>query len=49
MAIQPDASGPAWLIIAGTLGVVVAQASFRSGRITYHRIIGAILLHLLIA
>ena len=39
----------AWLIIAVTLGVVVAQAVFRSGRITYHRIIGAILLYLLIA
>ena len=39
----------AWLIIAATLGVVVAQAVFRSGRITYHRIIGAILLYLLIA
>jgi CheY-like chemotaxis protein len=39
----------AWLIIAVTLGVVVAQAVFRSGRITYHRIISAILLYLLIA
>ena len=29
--------------------MVVAQAVFRSGRITYHRIIGAILLYLLIA
>jgi hypothetical protein len=39
----------AWLIIAVTLGVVVAQAVFGSGRITYHRIVGAILLYLLIA
>ena len=39
----------AWLIIAGTLGVVVTQAVFRGGRVTYHRIIGAILLYLLIA
>jgi hypothetical protein len=39
----------AWLAIAGTLGAVVAQAVFRRGRITYHRIIGAILLYLLIA
>jgi hypothetical protein len=39
----------AWLIIAGTLGVVVTQAVFRRGRVTYHRIVGAILLYLLIA
>jgi Ion channel len=39
----------AWLIIAVTLGIVVARAVFASGRITYHRIVGAILLYLLIA
>ena len=39
----------AWLIIACTLGGVVTQAVFRGGRVTYHRIIGAILLYLLIA
>jgi hypothetical protein len=39
----------AWLAIALTLGVVVAQVVFRRGRITYHRIVGAILLYLLIA
>ena len=39
----------AWLIIACTLGVIVTQAVFRRGRVTYHRIIGAILLYLLIA
>jgi hypothetical protein len=39
----------AWLIIACTLGVVVTQAVFRRGRVTHHRIIGAILLYLLIA
>jgi hypothetical protein len=39
----------AWLVIAVTLGVVVSQAVFRRGDITYHRIIGAILLYLLIA
>jgi hypothetical protein len=39
----------AWLAVAITLGVVVAQAVFRPGRVTYHRIIGAILLYLLIA
>ena len=39
----------AWLIISITLGIVVAQAVFGRGRVTYHRIIGAILLYLLIA
>jgi hypothetical protein len=39
----------AWLIIALTLGTVVARAVFGAGRITYHRIVGAILLYLLIA
>ena len=39
----------AWLIIAGTLGMVVTQAVFRGGRVTYHRIVGAVLLYLLIA
>ncbi len=39
----------AWLAIAVTLGAVVAQAVFRRGRITYHRIIGAILLYVLVA
>ena len=39
----------AWFIIACTLGSVVTQAVFRGGRVTYHRIIGAILLYLLIA
>ena len=37
----------AWLIIACTLGVIVTRAVFRRGRVTYHRIIGAILLYLL--
>ena len=39
----------AWLIIAVTLGIVVARAVFGGGRITYHRVVGAILLYLLIA
>ena len=39
----------AWLAISVTLGAVVAQAVFRGGRVTYHRIVGAILLYLLIA
>lgn len=38
----------AWLIIAVALGIVVARAEFGGGRITYHRIVGAILLYLLI-
>ena len=41
--------GGAWLAISITVGLVVAQAVFRPGRVTYHRIIGAILLYLLIA
>src|SRR6476646_1747865 len=39
----------AWFAIAITLGVIVAVAVFRRGRVTYHRIIGAILLYLLVA
>ncbi len=39
----------AWLIIAITLGTIVAGAVFRQGRVTYHRIVGAVLLYLLIA
>lgn len=39
----------AWLIITSTLGVVVAKTVFRTGRVTYHRIIGAVLLYLLTA
>ena len=37
------------MIIAVTLGIVVARAVFGGGRITYHRVVGAILLYLLIA
>ena len=39
----------AWFLISVTLGTVVAQAVFEEGRITYPRIVGAILLYLLIA
>ena len=39
----------AWFVIAVTLGILVARAVFGGGRITYHRIVGAILLYLLIA
>jgi hypothetical protein len=39
----------AWLAISIAFGVVVAEAVFGSGRVTYHRIVGAILLYLLAA
>src|SRR6185436_12807730 len=39
----------AWLVIALTLAIMVALAVFAAGRVTYHRIVGAILLYLLIA
>jgi ion channel len=38
-----------WLILAVTLGWVVARQVFAAGRVTYHRIIGAILLYFLIS
>lgn len=39
----------AWLILSLTLGWIVARSVFASGHVSYHRIIGAILLYLLIA
>ncbi|WP_027584030.1 potassium channel family protein [Bradyrhizobium sp. Ai1a-2] len=39
----------AWLVIAITLGIVVIRAVFGPGYITYHRIIGAVLVYLLFA
>jgi hypothetical protein len=39
----------AWLIMGVTLGSVVAPAVFAAGRVTYHHIMGAILLYLTIA
>lgn len=39
----------AWLLFAVTLGWIVAHAVFAAGRVTYHRIAGAVLLYLLIA
>jgi hypothetical protein len=39
----------AWLVITITLGAVVARAVFGRGRVTYHRIVGAVLLYLLVA
>ena len=38
-----------WLVVSLTLGTVIAGAVFKRGLVTYHRIIGAILLYLLIA
>jgi hypothetical protein len=38
-----------WLILAITLGWVVARQVFAAGRVTYHRIVGAILLYFLIS
>ena len=38
-----------WLLLSITLGVVVARAVFASGEVSYHRIVGAILLYILVA
>jgi hypothetical protein len=38
-----------WLIMGLTLGLVVARAVFAAGRITYHRVMGAVLLYLTVA
>src|SRR6188508_2930588 len=38
----------AWLIAGLALGAVVARAVFGPGRITYHRVVGAVLLYLTI-
>ena len=38
-----------WSFITLTLGMVVVRAVFGRGRITHHRIVGAVLLYLLIA
>jgi len=39
----------AWLIFATTLGWVVARVVFGDGRVTHHRVMGAVLLYLTIA
>ncbi len=39
----------AWFIIVCTLGFVVGRKVFARGQVTFHRIVGAILLYLLIA
>jgi hypothetical protein len=36
----------AWLIMGVTMGWVVARAVFAGGRVTYHRVMGAVLLYL---
>ena len=38
-----------WLIMGVTMGWVVARATFAPGRITYHRVVGAVLLYLTVA
>jgi hypothetical protein len=38
----------AWMILGITLGVVVARAVFAPGRVTFHRVVGAVLLYLCI-
>jgi hypothetical protein len=39
----------AWLIVGVTLAWAVARATFAPGRVTYHRILGAVLLYLTVA
>ena len=39
----------AWAVISTVLGFVVARQVFERGQVTYHRILGAILLYMLIA
>jgi hypothetical protein len=38
----------AWMTLGITLGVVVARAVFAPGRVTFHRVVGAVLLYLCI-
>ncbi|MBR0897905.1 two pore domain potassium channel family protein [Bradyrhizobium tropiciagri] len=38
-----------WLIVGTTLAVTVARATFAPGRVTYHRVVGAVLLYLSVA
>jgi Ion channel len=38
----------AWMIAGVTLGIVVARAVFAPGKVTFHRIVGAVLLYLTI-
>src|SRR5262249_11902511 len=47
-ALEIYLDATAWLIAGLTLGSVVARAVFTSGKVTFHRIIGAVLLYLTI-
>jgi Ion channel len=47
--IEMDLVAGSWLIFATTLGWVVARVVFGEGRVTHHRVIGAVLLYLTIA
>lgn len=38
-----------WLLVGITMAVTVARATFAPGRVTYHRVIGAVLLYLTVA
>ena len=38
-----------WLMVGITMAVTVARATFAPGRVTYHRVIGAVLLYLTVA
>ena len=42
-------SSTAWLILSATLAWIVARNVFAPGRVTYHRIVGAVFLYLLVA
>ena len=39
----------AWFVIVVTLGFIVARQVFERGQVTFHRIVGAVLLYMLIA
>jgi hypothetical protein len=47
--IEMDLIVGSWLIFATTLGWVVARVVFGDGRVTHHRVMGAVLLYLTIA
>ena len=46
--IEAYLDSTAWLIAGVTLSVVVARAVFRPGKVTFHRIVGGVLLYLTI-
>ena len=48
-AIDLNLFAASWLVMTITLGAVVARMVFSPGRVTYHHIMGAILLYLTIA